>query len=554
MSGFHVRIAGAGRSHCRPVAARAGGRTGALLSPLQAVAFAFAGLALLPLTAGAQAPTAPATPEDSIILIRTGAALRSARGSGFVIGDGSWVATAAHVVSVDLGKGRRANDPSVQVYSAWTGSAYTARVVAVDGVADVALLRLPQAGFPALPLEGLDLKDAEPALQALKDRPLRLFGFPLSYGEDTVAALAHPEHNDSNLREIARRGETSLCVLNKCPDAQPGWSGGPMVSVDRGTAVAVFHSLYRPKPDEGYPAGTVNGYLGDLLRKAGAPDLAPFAKTAPPTLARPKDAGMRLAHQLRSLSWSANENWEKVEEEQRELLKLAPDDLLARVELGRALLMRRKDEDALTQLQEAVRRAPESVLANMYLGKAFHANYDPKAAIAALRKAMACGPEEVEPPLVLAQVYSENQRYEEAEATLRETLQKFPGHPTVLVELGVLLTHQRKEEEGLKLLAQGAELAQADPALSFVTLAYARALDTARKVKEAEVNYRNVVRQDPTNANGYYFLAQLFLRSGRLDDAQVAVNNAIRLKNLSDPMLEAFRNLQLRINEKGSGK
>src|SRR3954465_10038852 len=77
-----------------------------------------------------------AGPEDAVVLIRTANSLLSSRGSGFVVGDGSWVVTASHVVSVDLGKGRRGYDRTALVYDPWTGRPYEARVAAFDPVAD----------------------------------------------------------------------------------------------------------------------------------------------------------------------------------------------------------------------------------------------------------------------------------------------------------------------------------------------------------------------------------------------------------------------------------
>jgi tetratricopeptide (TPR) repeat protein len=510
------------------------------------------GLAPLGRAVRAQAPAI--APEDAIVLIRTSTSLRSTRGSGFLIGDGSWVVTASHVVSADLGKGRRVWDRTALVYTAWTGRPYEAKVVGVDGVADIALLRLPQAGLPALPVEGLDLKDAATAARALENRPLRLYGFPLTYGEDTVAALAKPEHNDTRLRGISKRGETSLAVLNACPDAQPGWSGGPVVSADRGTVVSVFHSLYREKGAEtGLPAASVAGYLGDLLRQSGQADLAPFTRAGAPSVQRPADAKERMAHEMRSLSWSAVGNWKKAEEEHREIVKGSPQDALARVELGKLLLEQQKFETALTELREAVRLAPRSLLANLYLGRALHLNYDPKGAAAALLAAQEISPEEVEPRLALAQVHEENQKPAEAEAALRAALKTSPEHPGALLRLGNLLIRNGKEGEGLKILAEASELAASDPGLSTIALAYARALDKGRKVSQAEGAYRQVLKIDPQNEQAHYYLTLLYLRANRIDDAQVQLNAAIVLPKLSEPMLQALRALQLRINEKGTG-
>lgn len=505
-------------------------------------------------TRAADAPPRTAAPEDAVVLIRTLNSLRSARGSGFLVGDGSWAVTASHVVAVDLGKGRKAADGTALVFSPWTGRAYEARVVAIDAQADIALLKLPQAGLPALPLENIAVKNADALPTALGDRMLRLYGFPLAYGEDTVAALARPEHWDSKIQSVLKRGETSLCVLNASPDVQPGWSGGPMLSVDHGGVIGVFHSLYR-KGGMGpaYPAGSASAYLADLLRTAGAGDPETFTHVAPPTVSRPANASELMARQMRSLSWSAVGNWRKAEEEQREIVKLAPGDALARTERGRLLLQLQKYDEALSELREAVRLTPKSITAQLFLGRACHLNYDPKGAIAALSASVAAsGGKEVEPQLQLATVYEDNQKLELAEKTLRDAVSGAPTHPAALFRLAELLLREKKEEEAFKLFTQATDLSLADPALSYVPLGHARALDNARRVREAEGVYRQVVHADPENGTAFYYLAQLLYREGRYEDAQAMVSNGIRAPGLSEELVQAFRTLQLRINEKGN--
>ncbi len=530
-------------------------------TPLLARTFVL-GLTILCGAAGrpgtAQAPAPAHTPEDAIVLIRTVNSLRTARGSGFLIGDGSWAVTASHVVSVDLGKGKRLADRTALVYSPWTGRPYEAKVAAIDGVADIALLRLPQAGLPALPVEGLQVKEAVAAKEALENRPLRLFGFPLTYGEATVASLARPQHNDSQLFEITRRGETSLAALRACPDVQPGWSGGPIVSLDKGNVVAVFHSLYRPSPDkEGYPAGSVTGYLGNLLKQAGVPDPAVFAKVPAPALPRDPKGAERMAHEMRSMSWSAAGDWKRAAEEQREILKLFPEDGPARTELGRLLLAGKEYEESLKLLEGAVQRMPQSVFAALYAARAYHLNYDARAALRILEASLKNTPEEIEPYLVLAEIHESSQKGAEAEAILRSALTRSPEHPIVLLRLGQLLLRQpggtkaeieKRESEGLALLKQASQLAGSDPSLSDVLLGYARALETNRKFREAESVYRSLLRLDPESPLGYYYLAYLFLRLNRVEEAQLQLNAGIRLPNLPDATVEAFRALQVQIN------
>ena len=517
-------------------------------------------LALLVVSQDDPAEAQAVTPGDAIVLVRTTNTLRSSRGSGFLIGDGGWIVTASHVVSVDLGKGRRASDQTVLIYSPWTGRPYEARVAAVDGVADIALIRMPQAGFPALPVEGLEVTDAATALTNLKDRPLRLFGFPLTYGEATVAALAKPEHNDSRLREIAKRGETNLCVLDPCPNAQPGWSGGPMVSADRGSVVAIFHSLYqKDEKGPGLPSGSLSGYLGGLLKQAGVTDLKALTQVATPTVPRGGHAAEAMASEMRSLSWSSIGNWKKAEEEQREILGLLPGDAAARVELGRLLMAQQKFPEAVRELREAVRLAPKSMGAHLLLGRALHLDYDPKGAITELQAALAASPGEVEPQLTLAQVQEDNQKVDQAEAVLRKAMLDAPSHPVVVYRLGSLLVRtaagrKPREEEGLKLLAQASEMCSADAVLSFIPLGYGRSLEALRRWRDAEGAYRQALKVDPENAAAHYYLSLYYLHQNRLEDAQIQLNAGIRIKSISDEVLEAFRALQAKINEKGTGQ
>ena len=500
------------------------------------------------------APVPVSNAENAVVLIRTLNSLRSARGSGFLVGDGSWVVTASHVVAVDIGKGKKTADGTALVFSPWTGRSYEARVVAIDPQADIALLKLPFGGFPSLPLENINVKAADALPTALGDRMLRLYGFPLAYGEDTVASLAKPEHWDSKIQSVLKRGETSLCVMNTSPDVQPGWSGGPMISLDHGAVIGVFHSLYR-KGGMGapYPAGSASAYLADLLRTAGAGDPEAFTRVPAPTMPHPANAAELMAREMRSLSWSAVGNWRKAEEEQREIVKRTPDDALAHTEEGRLLMLLQKYEAALAELKEAVRLAPKSITAQFYLGRAYHLNYDPKGAIAALKEAVAAsGGKEVEPQLQLATVYEDNQKMELAEKALRDAVAAAPEHPGALYRLADLLLRTHKDAEAFKLFQQATEMSLSDPALSNIALAHARALDNVHKQREAEGLYRLIVRSDPDNGAAHFYLAQLLTKMGRYDDAQIQINNGMKAHNLNEELIAAFQMLQLRVNEKST--
>src|SRR5438105_3881544 len=236
-------------------------------------------LALAPLArAAADPPAAVATdPKDATVLIRVASSLRRGRGSGFVVGDGGWVVTAAHVVAADFGEGRMASEGALLVLSPWTGHWYEAQVRAIDPEADLALLRLEVTGLPALPLADMDQRNAAALAARWKTPELRLTGFPAELGEEARADQVAAEVCPTRLVDMGHRGEATVCFLQP-GKVRPGWSGGPVTRADTGAVIAVFHSVYRPKkePDLAFPCASALFQLAPLLKSAGA-DPSTFA-------------------------------------------------------------------------------------------------------------------------------------------------------------------------------------------------------------------------------------------------------------------------------------
>ena len=62
-----------------------------------------------------------------------------------------------------------------------------------------------------------------------------------------------------------------------------------------------------------------------------------------------------------------------------------------------------------------------------------------------------------------------------------------------------------------------------------IRVAYARALEAKKQYKEAEREYRTVTRRNPANVEGHFYLANLYLKLGRLPEARIEL---ARLKQL----------------------
>src|SRR5205823_283085 len=114
---------------------------------------------------------------DSVVTVIGWNSLAMWSGSGFVVGDGTWVVTCFHVAARMLANDRPLVPPRLQVVSPWTGDAVAAQVVRTDSDADLALLHIDGPPLPALALAPEDALDPD----ALRDHPpgrVRLSGFP----------------------------------------------------------------------------------------------------------------------------------------------------------------------------------------------------------------------------------------------------------------------------------------------------------------------------------------------------------------------------------------
>ncbi|GGL67308.1 hypothetical protein GCM10011392_22300 [Wenxinia marina] len=136
------------------------------------------------------------------------------RGTGFVLNDGGWVLTNAHVV-----------DGCDSVAFAGLGSALE---VVPDTVSDLAALR-----FAAAPAAPLALRDAPPRLA----EPVHALGYPLT---DVLSTAIRVTSGTVNARE-GMNGDRRFFQFSA--PVQPGNSGGPLIDAE-GAVVGVVTARY----------------------------------------------------------------------------------------------------------------------------------------------------------------------------------------------------------------------------------------------------------------------------------------------------------------------
>ena len=216
------------------------------------------GFLLMPLVATAQTSStgladAVARVKPSVVLVGTFKATNSPRftlrGTGFVVGDGNFAITNAHVIPEGMEK-----DPEsrvvIQVRTPQSElQARVATVLEIDKPRDLALLQ-----FDGPPVPKLSIRDSDTAREG---QAIAFMGFPiggaLGFSPVThrgiissITAIALPASNASqlNARNIASLRSGGFNVFQLDATAYPGNSGGPMFDADTGEVLGVINMVF----------------------------------------------------------------------------------------------------------------------------------------------------------------------------------------------------------------------------------------------------------------------------------------------------------------------
>jgi tetratricopeptide (TPR) repeat protein len=180
--------------------------------------------------------------------------------------------------------------------------------------------------------------------------------------------------------------------------------------------------LRRPLLPQAIPDSSVA-----LVKEAGQAYCAHLARH--PEVAGPRFEALlakhpreRYLHYGYGLTLAQAGSPDAVAQYQREI-ELFPDDVLARVELGFALLGQGREEEAVAPAEEAVRLAPGLFVTHLVLGRALAGTGKLERAIRELRTAAAMAPEIPAVHLALARAYAQAGRKADADranATFRK--------------------------------------------------------------------------------------------------------------------------------------
>jgi S1-C subfamily serine protease len=190
--------------------------------------------------------------KPAIVVVGTHAKLRSPpfmmRGTGFAVGDGTLIATNAHVVPELTGEDAQA-ELAVLIRAGERLLPRTARLLIRDTDHDLALLRIDGPALPALPLRDSGaVREGQPV--AFTGFPIGgVLGFAPVTHRGIVAAItpiAQPGGNAGELRDqsIQRLRQGAFPVFQLDATAYPGNSGGPLYDAATGEVIGVINMVF----------------------------------------------------------------------------------------------------------------------------------------------------------------------------------------------------------------------------------------------------------------------------------------------------------------------
>jgi S1-C subfamily serine protease len=202
--------------------------------------------------ARADLPEIIATIKPSIVVVGTFSQLRSPqflmRGTGFAVGDGSMIATNAHVIAVSLDTTQQ----EVFAILVRQGDALQRRNAVLqiaDKEHDLALLKITGPPLPALKIKS--------AAEIREGQSVAFTGFPIggSLGFSpvthrgiisSVTPIALPAANSAQLKEkpIRRLRSGSFSIYQLDATAYPGNSGGPLFDADSGEVIGILNMVF----------------------------------------------------------------------------------------------------------------------------------------------------------------------------------------------------------------------------------------------------------------------------------------------------------------------
>ena len=442
-------------------------------------------------------------------------------GNGFVIGDGTLLITARHVVYPERPGGLHQGDAFVTIFSPYLGDACEAEIVAQDRALDVAILRLTWIGHPAL-----QLADEADVVAAEK---VTLKGFAAALGALTAGkphllerSTAH-ESAGLDVNAVVVRAGVSKSVVTASAPAGGGWGGAAMLLNETSTVVVGCYARTQANGTAG--VGAAAGEIRRLIEQSAA---ARALNGRAPLLPPRADAAAATMDYLRAVAASSAGDAPAASASLECFRQLRPNSAIGyRESAGQAWAQNNPDR-AQALYAKALEIEPSLVSARVLYGQLLHQRFMPARALEHLRYVWEHGRcNRTAAVIPMCNLLREQGREKDCADLLAAAVQQNPTDGYLWNYLGQSRGALGEHASAAAAFARSADLM---PENESVRLKAADEHVAAGDRAKAEAQYRAAIDQHPRSASAYYYLARFLAReTDRREEALRASRVALDL-------------------------
>lgn len=469
------------------------------------------------------APEARAVhPEDSLVVVTSSTPTGKRAGNAFVIGDGTLVVTAHHLVFEESEQGEHLMAGLVSLVSPYLGQACYGEILAADEELDLAVLKAAWQGHPAL-----QLADDDSIFSAER---IQIIGMP-----EVIHSIA-PDANEPFPESVTCQREVLpgdfVAVRQQMPrfislrgigQLGEGWSGSPMLLPGTCKAAGCFVRLHGTKGQRFVSTqGPTVSQVKRLVVQAGQ------EKSLHPVehgLSRAKDANDVFLLTLHAYRHYLGHNYDQAFERAQSLIGARPEAALPYTLAASVAEEQGKFDDAERYYQEALRLDPNAANLKIYYAQ-FLSKHQPDKALEILQQMWQFDRLKVYVALLTFNILSERGEHKRCSELLNEALEVSPNNAYLWVDLGGCQFYLGQANDAIISSSKAVELL---PERGPFRGQLAQLLEKQGRLDDAERHFRKLLEIEPDNPVVHMWLAQ-FLSKHRpgakkeaLKEAQVAL-------------------------------
>ena len=459
-------------------------------------------------------------PEDALVLVNTRSVMGRFAGNGFVIGDGTLAVTAHHLVFEKSKKGPHKMGGFVFVASPYLGEGIEAEIVAADEELDLAVLKIPWKGHPALRLaDESDLLSAERLVVTGIPEIVRSIG---ASGYEPLSENIDAWSEDLAVDYVAVRQKNPRFIsLSETGRLGPGWSGSPILLPESNIAAGCFTALQRRRDESGEVKGAKGPAVNQIGRLLNKSEYEQSLLPCDSRLSKPEDATDAFLLLVQSSHHYSNRQYGWASDRMERFLELRPESCFGYTHSAMIAEKQERFDLAERHHRKALELNPGATGSRFYYAQ-FLSDRRPDEALEIFQEMWKIDEMKPAVTLLMFNILAGRNEFQRAGELLEEALKINPENAYLRMNLGACQHRLGKTDEAIANFTKAVELL---PERGPFRGQLAHILEKAGRLDEAEKHFRELLNIEPKNPVVHLWLAR-FLGKHRPEAKDEALKEA----------------------------